>query len=470
MRKLHYIFWILASHFAQAQTDVERFWVNNGLAHSDVKSHAFYQVDSLSSDSSSKVSVAIAPDILAAYQQDHFRLRTGLNLVVQANVKNKLSFITSYRAGYSDQPLTRYASVMQPKAYFNSALKNDGYIYHDVRGRLAYTPNKYIQLQAGLDHLFIGEGDRSLLLGNQGIPNPFAQLRVRFWKLEYHFIQQVWHHYSPKGNATHYLSFKPVKNWTIGFFESVVYSMKDTLYNRGLEAEYLNPLVFFRPQEYNLGSSDNVLIGFNSSVQWRKNMLYGQVVIDDFFLAEIKARNRWWANKFGMQLGYKAWIDQGDNHFFVRSEFNLVRPFTYSQINPDIVFGNQGLPSAHPLGSNFVEFYQEVSFQRKDWKIQVWAQLYLKGQDSLNQQFSFGGDIYQPYDKRPEEYNFKIGRGMTYRALQLGTQVSKRVLSDKLAVFAEPRIVISNLEGNVKGDFYFTVGLHRPLGSDRRNY
>ncbi len=476
MRKLLSIASILAAGFAQAQVSgVEKLWINNGLNHSDVKSPAFYQIDSLYSDSSSNVNVAIAPDILGAYQQKEFKLQTGLNLVLQANLKNKLSFIANYRAGFSNQELTRYQSVLQPKAYFNSSLKGENYIYHDVRGRIAYTPNKYIQLQAGLDHLFIGEGDRSLLLGNQGIPNPFAQLRVRFWKLEYHFIQQVWregmrNHFSPKGNVTHYLSFKPVKNWTIGFFESVVYSMKDTLYNRGLEVEYLNPLVFFRPQEYNLGSSDNVLIGLNTSIQWKKNMLYGQAVIDDFFLAEIRARNRWWANKFGVQLGYKAWIDKGENQFFIRSEVNLVRPFTYSQINPNIVFGNQGMTSAHPLGSNFVELYEEVSFQRKDWKIQIWAQAYLKGLDSLNQNVSFGGDIYQAYDKRPEEYNFKIGRGMTYRALQIGTQVSRRVLTEKLEVFAEPRIFISNLEGDVNTDFYFTVGLHRALGSDRRNY
>lgn len=476
MRKLLLIFTMLTAGLIQAQTsDVERFWIDNGLEHSDVKSHAYYLIDSLGADSSSNVNFTIAPDILAAYQQDAFKLQTGLNFVLRANLKNKLSFFSNYRAGYSNQEQTIYRSLLQPKAYFNSTLKNGNYIYHDLRGRMAYTANRYLQLQAGLDRIFIGEGDRSLLLGNQGVPNPFAQLRVRLWKLEYHFIQQVWRegrpdHYAPKGNVTHYLSFKANKKWTIGFFESVVYSMKDTLYNRGLEPEYLNPLVFFRPQEYNLGSSDNVLIGLNTSVQWRQNMLYGQLLIDDFFLAEIRARNRWWANKFGIQLGYKAWIDKGENRWFVRTEMNLVRPFTYSQLTPNIVFGNQGLTAAHPLGSNFVELYQEVSWQRQDWKVQVWAQAYLKGLDSTNQVFSFGGDIYQPYTKRPEEYNFKIGRGMTCRALQIGTQVSRKMLSDHLGVFAEPRIFISNLEGNVSTDFYFTVGFHHIIGSDRRNY
>lgn len=476
MYRLQLIFWIMAAGFARTQVqDVERHWIDNGLNHSDVKSQAFYGVDSLYSDSSSSLNIGLAPDILAAYQQKDLKLRSGLQLFLQAHLKNKLSLITSYRAGYANQALTPYESLLQPKAYFRSSLKGESYIYHDLRGRLAYTPNRYVQLQTGLDHLFIGEGDRSLLLGNQGVPNPFAQLRVRLWKFEYHFIQQVWregrpNHYAPKGNVTHYLSFKPDKKWTIGFFESVVYSMKDTLYNRGLEPEYLNPLVFFRPQEYNLGSSDNVLIGLNTSFQWKKSMFYGQLLIDDLFIAELRARSRWWASKYGFQLGYKAWVDKGDHRFFARSEINLVRAFTYSQLTPNVVYGNQSLPSAHPLGSNFLELYQEVSMQRKDWEIQLWAQAYLKGLDSLNQQFSFGGDIYQPYTKRPEEYNFTIGRGMTYRALQIGAQVSKRVLSDHLRVFAEPRLIISNLEGDVSTRFFFTVGIHRPLGADRRNY
>lgn len=476
MKRILFIFqWCICTLAYSQVSDVERLWINNGTKHSDVKVSAFYKMDSLRSDSASRMQISVAPDILAAYQEKEFKLRTGINLVLEANLKNKLSFVTNYRVGYANQVLTPYQSLLQPKPYFRTSLKNGDYIYHDLRGRISYTPNPYLEFQAGMDHIFIGEGDRSLFLGNQGVPNPFAQLRAKLWKLEYHFIQQVWRegvskHYAPKGSATHYLSFKANKNWSVGFFESVVYGMKDTLYNRGFEAEYLNPLIFFRPQEYGLGSSDNVIIGLNTSVQWKKNMLYGQFLIDDFFLAEIRARNRWWANKYGFQLGYKTWIDKGEKHFFIRSEFNLVRPFTYSQMNRNVVYGNQGLPSAHPLGSNFIEFYQEVSFQQQDWKVQVWAQAYLKGLDSTNQNISFGGDIYQAYTLRSEDYNFTIGKGITYRALQIGTQVSRKILGDHLWLFAEPRLIISNLESQIDTRFYFTIGFHRALGADRRNF
>lgn len=459
--------------FAQINP-VETHWIQNGLGHSSFKSHAFYEIDSLGKDSVSTFRFDAAPDVLGAYQNNQFKVRTGADLQIKANARQKLRMMASYRVGYTDQILLPYQSVLQSKAYFNTDLNNGQTLYHDLRGRMVYEPNKYIQFQGGLDHLFIGEGDRSLLMGNQGIPAPFLSMRAKLWRLEYHFIQQVWREnnkgsFSPKGNSAHYLSYKATKNWSISFFESVVYDMRDTLYDRGIELEYLNPFIFFRPQEYGIGSTDNVIIGLQTSFQWKKNMIYGQVVLDEFFLAEIKARNRWWANKYGFQLGYKTSFQRNLSEYFIRSEFNLVRPFTYSQINPNSVYGNQYLPTAHPLGAGFLEFYQEVSIKRNKWNVSAWGQLYLKGLDTLYSNVAFGGDIYKPYTQRPEEYNFKIGGGITYHAIQVGIHVSRRVFSN-WDVFVEPRFILGNTEGNILNKSALTVGIHRSIGSDRRNY
>ena len=478
MRHISLIFLIFTVCFSQAQeVDVERFWtVNSAILHSSVKLKSFYQIDSLGKDSTSNINISVAPDLLFAYQNDAFKMNSGMNVVLQSNLKRKFSLIANYRLGYSNQASTIYESVLQPKAFFANPLKKDQSIYHDIRGRVAFTPNKTIQFQTGIDHLFIGEGDRSLFIGNQGVPSPFAQMKVNFWKFEYHLIQQFWREgvykrYAPKANTSHYLSFKANKKWSFGFFETVVYDMRDTLYNRGFDVEYLNPMLFYRPQEYNAGSADNVILGVDFSYQVKKSMLYGQVILDDFSLAEMRARNRWWANKFGVQMGFKTWIDRGENHFFVRSELNIVRPFTYSQVNVNSVYGNSGLTAAHPLGSNFIEFYQEVTLQRKEWKVQLWAQAYLKGLDAAKGAgTSLGGDIYQPYNYRPEEYNFTIGRGITTRILQIGTQVSKTVLNQNLQLFVEPRLRIINTEGSVRNQVYVSIGFHRKLGADRRNY
>ncbi len=462
-----------SSLFAQIHP-VESHWIQNGLGHSSFKSHAFYELDSLGKDSISSIRFDAAPDLLGAYQNHEFKVRAGADLQIKANWKQKLRLMADYRVGYTNQILLPYQSVLQSKAYLNTDLKNGQTIYHDLRGRMVYEPNKYILFQGGLDHLFIGEGDRSLLMGNQGIPSPFVSMRAKLWRLEYHFIQQVWREkkndsFSPKGNSAHYLSYKVSKNWSFSFFESVIYDMRDTLYNRGLELEYLNPFIFFRPQEYGIGSTDNVIIGLQTSYQWRRNMLYGQVVLDEFSLVEIKARNQWWANKYGFQLGYKTSFQRNLNQYFIRSEFNLVRPFTYSQVNPNSVYGNQYLPSAHPLGAGFLEFYQEVSIKRQKWNVAVWAQLYLKGLDTLYSAISFGGDIYKPYTQRPEEYNFKIGRGITYHTIQIGIHAS-RTMYQNWELFIEPRFVFSSTEGNMQTKTNVTVGIQRRLGTDKRNY
>lgn len=477
MKKWMFLIGLFSSTLAHTQhLEVERLWVSAPKEiHTAVKNKMFYQLDSIRSDSSSRIQVTVAPDVMFAYQHKQFKTRSGAHLIVSGNVRSKLAVMGSYRMGYVNQSLTPYVSQVQAKAFSTNELKMGDYIYHDLRGRISYTPNKVITLQAGLDHLFVGEGDRSLFVGNQGIASPFAGLKVNFWKLEYHFNQlflreRVANHFSPKASAMHFINFKPTKRWSIGIFESVVYAMKDTLYNRGFELEYLNPLIFYRPQEYNLGSSDNVLLGVNTSYQWKKNMVYGQLVIDDFFLTEIRARSRYWASKYGVQLGFKSWIDRANDRFFVRTEMNVVRPFTYSQVNVDNVYGNQSLALAHPLGSNFIEFYQEVSWQRNNWRVESWLQVYLKGLDSAGSNLSLGGDIYVPYNNRPEEYNFTIGRGITYRAMNIGILVARTLFKNTMEVFVEPRILVQNTEGDVSSRLFFTVGIHRNLGADRRNY
>jgi len=504
MRRL-LIFSLFLSGFVQAQQtpQVERFWLNSNT-HSSVKSLQFYQIDSLITKDSSHAQLRILPDEIFAFNlfsnnTSEFKFQKGMTFTLNGNFRSKFSYMLDYRVGTANQPPIAYNSTFQTKSFFYTNIKTvnplSAYsIYGDLRGRILYKPNRILTLSAGLDKLFIGEGDRSLFFGNQGIASPFASLVAKFKKFEYHFIQQVWrekqgNHFVPKGNATHYLSIKPTKKWNIGLFENVVYQMKDTLYNRGFEVEYLNPLVFYRPQEYNMGSSDNVLLGLHISFAHKNTMLYGQILIDDFLLSAILKRNKWWANKFGIQLGVKGWkqIDSTTNLFY-RTELNLVRPYTYSQKFSGGVMGNQGLPIAHPLGSNFLELYQEISFHRKKWSFEVWAQAYLKGEDwfSTASSTSYGGDIYQSYNKYVKEYGNTIGQGKTTHIIQVGTYISRKIKyekiffeliklpkmlqSNQMSIFIEPKIRISNVEGEKFTNFYLTFGTIKTLGRDRRNY
>lgn len=488
---------ILLTEFVQAQqtAQVERFWLKPNI-HSTVKSLQFYRLDSLITNDSSQMHFRILPDVQFAvnsYRNNtgEFKFQTGLNFSIEGNYRQKISYMFDLRSGISNQSILPYNSTFQNKSMFYKDLDlenqyQDYAFYGDLRGRVLYKPSKIVTLSTGIDKLFIGEGDRSLFSGNQGVASPFAALVATYNKFEYQFIQQIWRekegaHFVPKGNVTHIINFKPTKKWNVGLFENVVYQIKDTLYNRGLEVEYLNPLIFYRPQEYNMGSSDNVLLGLHISFSHKNTMVYSQLLLDDFLLSAILKRNKWWANKFGIQLGVKGWkqIDSMTNLFY-RTEFNLLRPYTYSQKFSGGVMGNQGLPIAHPLGSNFVEIYQEVSFHRRKWSFEIWGQAYLKGDDWFTSATtdSYGGDIYQSYNKYVKEFGNTIGQGKTKQILQFGTYISRKIKyihpsleqRDQLSIFIEPKIRFSNVEGEKFTNSFFTFGIIKMLGRDRRNY
>ncbi|CAN0341910.1 unnamed protein product, partial [Chrysoparadoxa australica] len=164
----------------------------------------------------------------------------------------------------------------------------------------------------------------------------------------------------------HYLTTN-IPNWfNIGIFETVIFNPKDTLLNRGYELEYLNPMIFYRPQEYALGSVDNVLLGINGSIKWEQFLtLYGQVMLDEFSLTEIRARSRWWANKFAIQAGAKGLIPLNNGQeLFSRIEINVVRPFTYAHLSNAQSYSHKDNVLAPPDGANFAERLTHASYSK----------------------------------------------------------------------------------------------------------
>ena len=252
-------------------------------------------------------------------------LKLGLGLEFKGEFKDKLYFRLSGVEGISQNNL-RYGR----KTYLNDSIGAIN-LYSDIRSRISYSPNHIFNFQLGLDHNFIGEGARSMLLSDYGTSYPFGKIRMRFWRLEYAILYQFLrerdnNQWAGKFASSHHLSFNAAKWLNIGVFETVVFQPKDTLVNRGFDVEYLNPFVFYRPQEYSLGSSDNVLLGIQLNAFWKKHTFYSQFILDEFYFAEIKAKSGWWANKFGGQFGVKGRFSKTKNKLFYRLEYNFARP------------------------------------------------------------------------------------------------------------------------------------------------
>lgn len=392
-----------------------------------------------------------------------FNYRSAIGFSYESTYKNWTNK-TLFTAGWA----TTNAPTNQTQTAFYRRTQPSEYLYTDIRTRFGYTPNKTTHISFGLDNQFFGEGYRSLIQGDQVAPNPFALARIHFWKLEYGLLYQGFMEKDTanpwKFNTTHYLSFRASNRLSFAVFESVLFQPKDVSFNRGFEVEYLNPFVFFRPQEYSIGSTDNVFIAAQAAYRFKNKCIYTQVTIDEFDLTQIRNRTRWWANKYGIQLGIKG----TKGKLMYRFEGNLVRPYTYSHVNAGQNNGHLGRPLAHVLGANFVELLSVFYFPIQRYMFKTFGTFYLKGFDENG--LSYGGDIYQSYVLKPadKEFNNTIGQGITVRNLQLGSEISTWIKNIDGRIYCQMGVGISwgDIPTKIQGNI--VIGVRSTLFQDRK--
>lgn len=285
---------------------------------------------------------------------------------------------------------------------------------------LAYRPNKFFTFIGGNGRNFFGEGYRSLILSDNAVPNPFFKIETSFAKVKYVNLYQMWKdntvdpsNHSLDQNkfaAMHYISWNITREFNVSIFETVVWQANDTLINRGFDPNYLNPIVFYRPVEYGNGSADNVLLGANMSFKFDNyNSIYTQLILDDFLLSEIRARSRWWANKYGFQFGFKSYQFLNKKDLFFQTEFNLVRPFTYSHKHSSQSYGHLNASVAHPIGANFIEILNIVSYKKNNFRIT--NKIVYSGYGVDSSATSYGQNVFASYSNRDGDYDHYIMQG-----------------------------------------------------------
>ncbi len=291
-----------------------------------------------------------------------------------------------------------------------------------VRGYGALDAGKWIDIVAGKGKFFFGDGYRSLFLSDNAAPYPYLGLTANVRGLQYQVVYAGFRgHLEKKGphaafadkyGAFHLLDWK-MNDWlSLGFFESVIWRGRDTLIQRGFDVNYLNPVIFMRPVEYAQGSSDNSLMGLNLKLSPGRGVhFYGQFLLDEFLLKEIRAGNGWWANKYGVQAGIKMFDPFGLEGLHVRGEVNLVRPFTYSHGNVLQNYGHASQSLAHPWGANFREGVLRVRYKKGRWALLNHTVHGRRGRDP-SPTISFGGDPYKSYNRRNKDYGHVIAQGV----------------------------------------------------------
>jgi len=331
---------------------------------------------------------------------------------IGGTVGKKFSFYTS---GYENQG--RFASYYDN--YVNTTNVVPGQSYNRSSGKitkdwsyvtatLSYTPIKYLNITAGYDKTFIGDGYRSMLLSDFSSPYPFLKLTGNLGNVQYMVMWAAMQDPGApklsydagnrkKGGVFHYLDWNVNNKLSIGFFDSIVWVQTDDAGNkRGFDWGYASPIIFLRPVEASSGSPDNALLGFTSKYKFAKEVVaYGQFSLDEFQAKEFFSSKGSVRNKYGWQLGIRGadiFKVAGLNYLL---EYNTAKPYTYSSRTRIGNYANYNEPLAHPLGANFREVVGllNYSYKRFDFTGELMYARY--GLDEAGQ--NYGKNIFEPY-------------------------------------------------------------------------
>ncbi|MFN9710700.1 MAG: capsule assembly Wzi family protein [Bacteroidota bacterium] len=341
-----------------------------------------------------------------------------------------------------------------PGANFYKSFKRSAVDYIDARGYFTFQAQKYIRIQAGYDRQFIGNGYRSLLLSDFSGNQLFVKVNTRFWKLNYQNLFMELHAGAADNStnnlvprkyaAMHHLSMNLTKWLNIGLFEGVIFGRRDRF-----EFGYLNPVIFLRSIEGNLGSQDNAVIGADFKVNvLKRGLFYGQFILDEFNLAKMREQSGWWGNKTGLQLGFK-YIDVASiKNLDFQAEWNRVRPFTYSHYDSVSNYSHYNQPLAHPLGANFNEYilvlkYQPLNRLTLSGRLIYWRQ----GIDSVSGYYS-GSNIFKLNgDGRTAEFGYTmlngVSRSVLNAAFHATYEIKENIYLDLHALYRKEEMAAS---------------------------
>jgi hypothetical protein len=228
----------------------------------------------------------------------------------------------------------------------------------------------------------------------------------------------------------------------------VIWRANDEAGQRGIDLNYLSPVLFYRPVEFAGGSPDNMLVGANIKlIIWKDAALYGQFVFNEFKIDELKSNKKWWANKYGFQIGLKSYNFLGIKNLDIQTEYNKVRPFTYTWYQSINNYGHANQELAHSLGASFKENVSILRYRYKRLYIELKNMIAMRGEDknkievfnSGNKQFavieddkikyyewvvSYGGDIFKPSGNRYGSHGHEIGQGIRTDILNFSGELS----------------------------------------------
>lgn len=406
-------------------------YLSKNKAHTAFKSTNWIDVQN---DTAFYFGIAPAFESVFGLQNEGSVARNGIGIVLNSSFRKwtaEITYLYSYGQYMEYQKDFIAERRVVPSMNVSRGTSNIQADY--IQGYLNYEVNNVFNFQLGYGRNFIGDGYRSMFLSDFSNASPYLRIDAKLWKFKYTILYNAHQNiFNVEGNAglyqlkytvTHFLDWRISKWLTIGLFESIVWQAEEDGYRRGFEVNYLNPVIFFRPVEFSIGSSDNALVGANlKTTISKKNILYGQILFDEFLLSEIRAdinqwRNPdqdipsgWWGNKYSFQVGWKGFDLFSVDGLSSRLEFNSVRPYTYAHSNPVQAYSNYNLSLAHPLGANFHELLSITNLQHKRFNFQFQYNQSKRGISPLGT--NFGENLELSNASREKDYENYLTQGV----------------------------------------------------------
>ncbi|WP_412062301.1 hypothetical protein [Rubrivirga sp. IMCC45206] len=246
-----------------------------------------------------------------------------------------------------------------PGLGFVKGLGDDGYDYLEATGAVGYR-DRFVDVRLARDRNDWGAGIGTLFLSAHSAAYDHLRIAAAAGPVRYTMAvaRLTTPDRDPRGNDTVLPSkYAAFHRFSVAFgrvqldaFEAVVFH-DDTLRGnrRGLELGYLNPVIFFRPVESELGSGDNALLGAGISVRGRGVRSYLQVLLDEFraagFFDDVHT------NKWGLLAGVHT-VDLGLAGLEARAEYARMRPYLWGHRTESSAYVHYNDVLGHDAGPN----------------------------------------------------------------------------------------------------------------------
>ena len=301
--------------------------------------------------------------------------------------------------------------------------KPGGFDYDDSEASIQYRHSGVSVLFGKVKNLWGPGYSGSLCLSDQ--PTAYTQFRFKFNLGPFQFTSlqgkllqepkivtnidstiygEARREYADKFMAAHRLEFTPNRFLQLGFYEVIIYG------ERGMDIDYLNPLIFLRPVEHYGRDRDNAFLGIDAKLLLPfRSKAYGELLIDDLKTSKLGTGNI--HNKLGYLAGIKTVDLMGLTDWNLQAEYIRLSPYLYTHKFPVNVAQQNGYNLGYPVPPNSEVIFIQVEKQlRRELKAALSFRNHRHGGNVMSEQRvlvrNVGGDILVPYRKGiDDEYN-----------------------------------------------------------------